>query len=90
MRTSVPPQCPGPPPPVPLDEEVVVDAVVPPPLLDAVPPPLPPLPAVELLALLCERYGADPPQPDTVRTWGDKYLAVFDARIAKKKKLSAE
>jgi len=48
------------------------------------------MPSVELLALLCERYGAEPPRPDSVRTWADKYLAVFDARIARKKKLAAD
>jgi hypothetical protein len=48
------------------------------------------MPAVELLALLCERYGADPPRPDNVHAWRDRYLAVFDARIARKKKLGAE
>jgi hypothetical protein len=48
------------------------------------------MPAVELLALLCERYGADPPRPDSVHAWADRYLAVFDAHMARKKKLSAE
>jgi hypothetical protein len=36
------------------------------------------MPSVEILALLCERYGAEPPRPDTVREWSSKYLAAFD------------
>ena len=39
------------------------------------------MPSVEILALLCERYGAAPPRPVTVRQWADKYLAVYDASI---------
>ena len=48
------------------------------------------MPSVELLAILCERYGAEPPRPASVRAWADKYLPVFDAWAARKKKLSAE
>lgn len=36
------------------------------------------MPAVEVLALLCERYDAAPPRLATVRGWHDKYLAAFD------------
>jgi hypothetical protein len=36
------------------------------------------MPSVEVLALLCERYGAPPPQPETVRQWRDKYLKAYD------------
>jgi hypothetical protein len=36
------------------------------------------MPSVEILALLCERYGATPPRPTTVRQWADKYLAAYD------------
>ena len=35
--------------------------------------------AVEVLALLCERYDAAPPRLATVRGWHEKYLAAFDA-----------
>jgi hypothetical protein len=41
------------------------------------------MPSVEVLALLCERYDAAPPRPTTVRQWHEKYLAAFDAGIAK-------
>ena len=37
------------------------------------------MPSVDVLALLCERYAAKPPQPDTVRQWHDTYLKKFDA-----------
>jgi len=37
------------------------------------------MPAVEVLALLCERYDAAPPRLATVRGWHEKYLAAFDA-----------
>jgi hypothetical protein len=37
------------------------------------------MPAVEVLALLCERYDAAPPRPATVKGWHEKYLAAFDA-----------
>ena len=36
------------------------------------------MPSVELLALVCERYGAVPPKPETVRQWSEKYLRAFD------------
>jgi hypothetical protein len=39
------------------------------------------MPSVEVLALLCERYNAEPPRPATVRQWHTKYLAAFDAGI---------
>lgn len=37
------------------------------------------MPAVEVLALLCERYDAAPPRLATVKGWHDKYVAAFDA-----------
>jgi hypothetical protein len=39
------------------------------------------MPAVELMALLCERYNAEPPRAAMVRQWHTKYLAAFDAGI---------
>lgn len=36
------------------------------------------MPSVELLALVCERYGAAPPKPETVKQWSEKYLRAFD------------
>src|SRR5262245_38897528 len=39
------------------------------------------MPAVELLALLCERYDVPPPKPATARAWREKYLAVYDREI---------
>jgi hypothetical protein len=39
------------------------------------------MPSVEVLALLCERYGAAPPKPAKVRQWSEKYLTVYDATI---------
>jgi hypothetical protein len=36
------------------------------------------MPAVEMLALLCERYDAQPPRPTTIKQWHEKYLAAFD------------
>ncbi|MGH9678068.1 MAG: hypothetical protein ACRD36_13270, partial [Candidatus Acidiferrum sp.] len=36
------------------------------------------MPSVELLALLCERYGAVPPHLAIIRQWSDKYLNAFD------------
>ena len=36
------------------------------------------MPSVELLALVCERYAAIPPKPETVRQWAEKYLRAFD------------
>jgi hypothetical protein len=39
------------------------------------------MPSVEVLALLCERYDAEPPRPATVKQWHTKYVAAFDAGI---------
>lgn len=39
------------------------------------------MPAVELMALLCERYNAEPPRVAMVKQWHTKYLAAFDAGI---------
>jgi hypothetical protein len=39
------------------------------------------MPSVEILALLCERYGTQTPKPAQVRQWGQKYLAAYDATI---------
>jgi hypothetical protein len=39
------------------------------------------MPSVEILALLCERYDAQPPRPATVRQWSQKYLDVYDRTI---------
>src|SRR4051812_1331736 len=39
------------------------------------------MPSVELLALLCERYGTPPPKLATVKQWHEKYLAVYDREI---------
>jgi Domain of unknown function (DUF4259) len=39
------------------------------------------MPSVELLALLCERYNAEPPRPAVVRHWRESYLAVYDRDI---------
>src|SRR5262249_20460605 len=39
------------------------------------------MPSVEVLALLCERYGAEPPRLATIKQWHTKYLAAFDAGI---------
>jgi hypothetical protein len=39
------------------------------------------MPSVELLALLCERYNAEPPRPAVVRQWHEKYLEVYDRGI---------
>ncbi len=36
------------------------------------------MPSVEILALLCERYGAEPPRPEVVEEWSSKYLEAFD------------
>jgi hypothetical protein len=43
------------------------------------------MPSVEVLALLCERYGATPPKAETVRDWHQKYLAGFDATAGRLK-----
>jgi hypothetical protein len=39
------------------------------------------MPSVEVLALLCERYNAQPPKPATVQKWHTKYLQVYDRDI---------
>jgi hypothetical protein len=39
------------------------------------------MPSVEILALLCERYEAAPPKPDTIRQWHEKYLDTYDRCI---------
>jgi len=39
------------------------------------------MPSIEVLALLCERYGATPPRPATVRQWHDKYLRLYDRTV---------
>ena len=44
------------------------------------------MPAVEVLALLCERYDAPPPRPATVRGWREKYLAVYDREVGRLKR----
>ena len=43
------------------------------------------MPSVEVLALLCERYGATPPKAETVRDWHQRYLAAFDATASRLK-----
>ena len=43
------------------------------------------MPSAEVLALLCERYGATPPRAETVRDWHQKYLAAFDATAGRLK-----
>jgi len=47
------------------------------------------MPSVELLAMLCERYHAEPPRPSLVRQWHERYLEVYDRGIDRLK-LSAE
>jgi len=39
------------------------------------------MPSIEVLALLCERYNAQPPKQATVQKWHAKYLKVFDGGI---------
>lgn len=39
------------------------------------------MPSIELLALLCERYGVKPPKPSSVEQWRDKYLAMYEENI---------
>jgi hypothetical protein len=39
------------------------------------------MPSVEILALLCERYGAAPPRPATIQHWAETYLDVYDREI---------
>jgi hypothetical protein len=41
------------------------------------------MPSVEILALLCERCGAAPPRPATVKQWHEKYLAAIDKGMAR-------
>ena len=41
------------------------------------------MPSVELLALLCERYGVTPPKPSSVQQWLEKYLQLYDRSIDK-------
>jgi hypothetical protein len=36
------------------------------------------MPSVDVLAMLCERYGAEPPRPEAVRQWHEKYLKAYD------------
>src|SRR5438034_476882 len=43
------------------------------------------MPSVEILAILCERCGATPPRPATVKQWHEKYLAAFDRGIDRMK-----
>jgi hypothetical protein len=43
------------------------------------------MPSVDILALLCERCDAVPPRPATVRQWADKYLAMYDRCIDRRK-----
>jgi hypothetical protein len=43
------------------------------------------MPSVEVLALLCERYGATPPKAETARQWHQQYLAAFDATAGRLK-----
>ena len=37
------------------------------------------MPSLDVLALLCERYAAEPPKLATIRQWRDRYLDLFDA-----------
>jgi hypothetical protein len=39
------------------------------------------MPSVELLALLCERYDVQPPKPELVGQWAERYLAQYDETI---------
>ena len=41
------------------------------------------MPSLELLALLCERYNAEPPPAHQVRQWRDRYLEVYDRDIGR-------
>jgi hypothetical protein len=41
------------------------------------------MPSIEVLALLCERYGGAPPRPATVKQWHNRYLQVYDRSIDK-------
>jgi hypothetical protein len=40
------------------------------------------MPSVELLALLIERYALEPPRPEAVKRWRDRYLKMYDATVA--------
>ncbi len=40
------------------------------------------MPSIEVLALLCERYGAAPPRPATVKQWHLRYTQAFDKGLA--------
>ena len=44
------------------------------------------MPSVELIALLCERYGCAAPRAKTVEQWKKKYLKAFDGRRKPSKK----
>ena len=37
------------------------------------------MPSLDVLALMCERYAAQPPKPAKVHQWRDRYLELFDA-----------
>ena len=37
------------------------------------------MPSLDVLALLCERYGAAAPKPAKIKQWRDRYLELFDA-----------
>jgi hypothetical protein len=39
------------------------------------------MPSVELLALMCERYGATPPKLATIEQWRERYLQLFDETV---------
>jgi hypothetical protein len=39
------------------------------------------MPSIEVLSLLCERYGGVPPKPAKVRQWHTSYLKVYDKGI---------
>jgi hypothetical protein len=47
------------------------------------------MPSIDVLALLCERYDAEPPRPATVKQWHTRYVAAFNAGIDRMK-LTAE
>lgn len=36
------------------------------------------MPLVQILAVLCEHCGAQPPEPEVVAKWRSSYLTVFD------------
>jgi hypothetical protein len=39
------------------------------------------MPSIELIALLCERYGASPPKVKKIERWRKKYLKMYDKQI---------